>query len=226
MTIAGTRFTFLLDYMTENELEQRTVRHQVDQMLANLQWTVENVSYVPRTADSWREVYREFVTGGYFLMHDSFGDRIDYGSDTDYLLKLSDLDGDGIPELLIENGYFGRALRCAYVYTCDKGTLRFLGTGPCNGYTAENVTGLLGCYSDSFTYESWTLYTKQGNKLLTDRICEIERDPSGSETVTPYTDREELIAIATEGSASFVPTKAWESVKADGFDQFLASYGY
>lgn len=55
---------------------------------------------------------------GDFLKNEKFRDtELVYGTDTDIFVYFIDIDNDGIPELLMTNGYISVAARCTYIFT-------------------------------------------------------------------------------------------------------------
>ena len=225
--IGEQKYTLLATYASQNELELRTLRRQIQEMMNTISWVSEDARMERRSNSSWRSVYEEFVTKRCFLYHDSFGDEIDYGSDMDYALKLYDMDQDGVPELLVGNGYGAAVLRCAYVYTCDNGTLRFMGRGPSSAYfRGDEAEGLFGEFRDSYFYEEWSFYTKKGNTLQRNSVCTIEREPDGTEKMTIEDGQESLASYVQEGTLEGLYPMLWEDINNQGFAAFLAAYGY
>ena len=115
----------------------------------------------------WSSAYEGYVAGYVFRSRESE----DYGSDIDYLIGLYDFDADGIPELIIHNGYSGRALRCAYCYTYDGNEIVYAGICPSEAYYLKDsdYTGLLGRYSDS-SEAYWSYYSKSGNIVSSESV--------------------------------------------------------
>ena len=116
---------------------------------------------------AWIRAYQEFLVNCKYL---EMGQ--DYGNETEIVGKLFDMDHDGIPELILDNGYDGRALRSGYIYTYDNG-VKFLDYGPSDAYVAyqngysENLYGL---YAEA-AYEGYFWeYTKSNDKISSELV--------------------------------------------------------
>ena len=118
------------------------------------------------SADSWYEAYQEFLFTGAFLRHGQA-----YSSETPYDVSLYDMDRDGIPELKIDNGAFGRSSRWAYLYSYLNGEIKYLGIGPTDAFIDTNEeNGIYGYYRLSPDEINCTLYTKNGVAIETTAV--------------------------------------------------------
>ncbi len=111
---------------------------------------------------SWDEAYEQFVLKQQFLRAGQ-----EYSSEAGFfLVRLYDIDQDGTPELIIDNGGVGRAVRWAYIYTFQAGKVQYLDIGPSEAYSdpADSV-GIYGRYSDS-PNENWSKYEKKGTQIV------------------------------------------------------------
>ena len=82
---------------------------------------------------------------------------------------LYDIDCDGVPEMMLTNGYAGRGGRAAYIFTYQDGETKYLDYGPTEGYYDPNDSDspLYGCYRDAVK-EQWLVYRKTGNIIEKD----------------------------------------------------------
>ena len=96
-----------------------------------------------RVSADWIDAYRRFLTNKEYL---SCG--LDFGNSEPISGKYFDMDHDGIPELILENGYWERDLRRAYVFTYVSGMILYIGNGPSDAYTSKES----GIFSDLFGY--------------------------------------------------------------------------
>ena len=115
-----------------------------------------------RVSADWIDAYRRFLTKKEYL---SCG--LDLGNSEPISGKYYDMDHDGIPELILENGYWERDLRRAYVFTYVRGMILYVGNGPSDAYTSKES----GIFSDLFGYYHTsgylTRYNKEGNTIVT-----------------------------------------------------------
>ncbi len=148
--------------------------------------------------DAWSDAYRRFVLDQSFL-----NGKEEYSYDAGFfLVRLYDLDGDGTPELIIDNGSSGRATRWAYIYTYSGGQIRCLGIGPSESYrNPADPKGVYGRYSLS-PDENWTKYDKVGGSIVT----------SSAGTFPLFTGHKDFIPL---------DTKTVEQIRDMGWEAFL-----
>ncbi len=162
-------------------------------------YRARNVKIDPKP-DAWSDAYKSFVLNQAFL---NSGPEYSYDAGF-FLVRLYDLDRDGTPELIIDNGGTGRAVRWAYIYTYYGGQVRYLDIGPSETYCdPSNPAGVYGRYSLS-PDENWTKYDKTGTRIVT----------SSAGTFPLFT-----------GHPDFRPltTRTVEQIRDMGWDAFLNS---
>ena len=121
----------------------------------------------------WVDVYIEFLQNRDYL---SMGQ--DYGSEVTVMGKFFDMDHDGLPEILIDNGYNGSSVRASYVYSYMNGKVVYLGVGPsaaCYDTADERLSDLFGYSSDT---TNLTRYIKSGDKII-ERLESIYEETGG-----------------------------------------------
>lgn len=115
----------------------------------------------------WIKAYQDFLVNRKYL---EMGQ--DYGNETEIVGKLFDMDHDGIPELILDNGYAGRAVRYGCVYTYDNG-VKYIGNGPSEAYVdyQNGYSGnLYGLYAeDAYEGYFWE-YTKGNDKISNELV--------------------------------------------------------
>ena len=126
----------------------------------------------------WIKAYQDFLVNKKYL---DMGQ--DYGSEAEIIGKLFDMDHDGIPELILDNGYAGRAVRSGYIYTYDNG-VKFLDYGPSEAYVdyEKGYAGTLyGFYTDSYYSGDGFLYAyyKNQNTISNELIKEYRNVTNG-----------------------------------------------
>ena len=133
----------------------------------------------------WIKAYQDFLVNRKYL---EMGQ--DYGNETEIVGKLFDMDHDGIPELILDNGYAGRVVRYGCVYTYDNG-VKYIGNGPSEAFAdyEEGYNGtLFGLYSDSnYTGDGFlNAYYKENNEIKTERIEEYTNVTNGFPVYKDY----------------------------------------
>ncbi len=156
----------------------------------------------PQPVKGWREVYREFVEEQKFL---NAGQEYSFEAGF-FLVSVFDMDRDGTPELLIQNGATGRVLRCGYLYTCVAGRVQYLGVGPAEPYyDPVGPVGIYGRFPDS-PNENWEKFDKSG--------ASITRSDVGTFSLWEGS-RELKLAV--------LPARSDEDIRTDGWEAFLAT---
>lgn len=141
--------------------------------------------------ENWNDAYRDFVLNEKFLKSGQ-----EYGADDwedfDPYIRLYDMDTDGIPELIINNGYSGRTMRWAYIYTYTGSRVKYLAIGPTDAFyiPGSKFSGIFGCYNVEGGEMHWTYYHKSGNRVDTEDIGYADWDDDITEIET---DNEELL---------------------------------
>ena len=170
----------------------------------------------------WKSIYSWFVQGYEFMRWGSE----DYGTETDYLFGLYDLDNDGTPELLIHNGYNGRAMRCAYCYTVENDAIAYAGICPTEAYyiNDENYHGLIGRYSESAQEAFWNYYSKSGSTVSSEPIYTELTAFDGTTTVEQTTKNNDLFKACSEEKVFFGKLYTMERIEEIGWDAFVADF--
>ena len=133
----------------------------------------------------WIKAYQDFLGNRKYL---EMGQ--DYGNEVEIVGKLFDMDHDGIPEMILDNGYAGRALRSGYIYTYENGVI-FLDNGPSEAYVdyEKGFEGTLyGFYTDSYYTGDGFLdaYHKKQNEITTENITEYKNVTNGFPVYKDY----------------------------------------
>ena len=153
----------------------------------------------PQPRKGWSEAYREFIEEQKYLNAGQ-----EYSFETGFfMVSLYDLDRDGTPELLIQNGAAGRVLRWGYLYTCAAGRVQYLGVGPAEPYYDPGKPGIYGRFPDS-PNENWEKFTKSG--------AVITRTDAG--TFPLWEGHKDL---------SGLPASRDDAIRTGGWDAFLAT---
>jgi len=171
----------------------------------------------------WKSIYSWFVQGYEFMRWGSE----DYGTETDYLFGLYDLDNDGTPELLIHNGYNGRAMRCAYCYTVENDAIVYAGICPTEAYyiNDENYHGLIGRYSESVQEAFWNYYSKSGSTVSSEPIYTELTAFDGTTTVEQTTKNNDLFKACSGQKSPFGRLYTMEQLtQMGGWDAFVADF--
>lgn len=168
----------------------------------------------------WKSIYSWFVQGYEFMRWGSE----DYGTETDYLFGLYDLDNDGTPELLIHNGYNGRALRCAYCYTVANDSIAYAGICPTEAYYVdnENYPGLIGRYSDS-SEAYWYYYSKSGTTVSSEPVY-TEITTVNDSSIQQNTTNNQLFNACSGNKNSFNRLYTMEQISEMGWDKFVSEF--
>ena len=130
---------------------------------------------VAPSGQSYLDIYTGFILNKQYLSAVGEYGTLDFGGDMALYYTLYDIDGDGIAELLINNGYDGRAVRGMYCFTCDQGEVKYIGIGPTDQFVSGKTDfhGMFGLYSD-LGEENWTYYYKEGLSLKSKWFCTRE----------------------------------------------------
>ncbi|MBR4131621.1 MAG: S-layer homology domain-containing protein [Oscillospiraceae bacterium] len=163
-------------------------------------YRARSIKLDPQPVKSWREVYREFIEEQQFL---NAGQDYSFQAGW-FLVSVYDMDRDGTPELLIQNGATGRVDRWGYLYTCVAGKVQYLGIGPAEPYyDPSNPVGIYARFPDP-PNENWEIFTKSG--LI------IARSMAG--TFPLWEGHKELTGL---------PASRDDAIRSAGWDAFLAT---
>ncbi len=151
----------------------------------------------------WSGAYAHFILDWSFLTagQEYAPVRTGWGEETVYSVLLYDMDGDGVPELLITNGESGRAVRCAYVYGYDGSGVVYLGVGPTDAfYDPAQPRGIYGYFHIMGDDISCTLYEKDGWSIVSTYM--------GEYTSSTWPKELQLLSwVSTEG----IRRRGWDS---------------
>ena len=153
----------------------------------------------PQPVKGWREAYRAFVEEQQFL---NAGQEYSFAAGF-FLVSLYDMDRDGTPELLIQNGAAGRVMRWSYLYTCVSGKVQYLSQGPAEPYYDPGGTAGLYARFPVSPEENWEKYTKSG-------------------MVVTRTDAGTFPLFSGHPELSPLPASRDDAIRAGGWDAFLA----
>lgn len=139
----------------------------------------------------WKEAYSEFILNEEYkepleYYPENFGsDRPDFGNEAAIKYLIYDMDADGVPELIMNNGYDGRALRCCYAFTFHENEIKYIRICPTDAFLSSDPAypGIFGSYNDTGN-EHWSYYEKKGLCVYSNEICEREYGADGSMVVT------------------------------------------
>jgi hypothetical protein len=163
-------------------------------------YRARNITLDPQPVKGWSEVYREFIEEQQFL---NAGQEYSFEAGW-FLVSVFDMDRDGTPELLIQNGAAGRVNRWSYLYTCVAGKVQYLDVGPAEPYyDPVGPVGIYGRFPMS-PEESWSKYTKSGTT--------ITRTDAG--TFPLWEGHKELVGL---------PASRDDTIRTDGWAAFLAT---
>ena len=141
--------------------------------------TGEIRSYFWRTGrvyySSYSTAYSDFIIRKLYLNNSS----LKFGTDAEVYNAMRDLDDDGIPELILTNGFSARTDRAAYIFTYDMGEVTYLGIGPSDAYYLDDprYPGIFGKFDNN-----WTYYTKWMWWIRTESVAEGGFDPPFTKT--------------------------------------------
>ena len=162
-------------------------------------YRARDITFDPQPVKGWSEAYREFVEEQQFL---NAGQEYSFEAGW-FLVSVYDMDRDGTPELLIQNGATGRVMRWSYIYTCVAGRVQYLSTGPAEPYYEPGKAGIYGRFPMS-PEENWTKYDKSGTAVTT----------SSAGTYPINTGHPELVIL---------PASRDDTIRTGGWSAFLAT---
>ncbi len=158
----------------------------------------------------------------YFILNrqyekDSY--NLDFMDETTIFYEFYDMDADGVPELIMNNGSVARATRCCYAFTYSQGQVVYLGIVPTDQYTTNDgrYEGMFGLYKDSYDYENWWYYRKVGLIIDTQFLCSRNLVDNGTgefvvEEVGSLFTKEEVSEITNQAQPFYGKTFAYDEI--------------
>lgn len=130
-----------------------------------------------------------------FLLSYGWWAKADFCRNSEYPVLLLDLDGDGIPELLIQNGYTDDG-KAAYVFCRRAGKARFVPVGEVpTDLRFSSDFGELYARTEKAGESAWADYSlsMNGNGIQSYEMTWMQEDPAEPEFTAPvWTDMREL----------------------------------
>ncbi len=175
----------------------------------------------------WSGAYSDFVIKKEFLVApypyeyaegELWGSISPWGEYDDYWVRLYNFDADGIPELMISNGYASPLDGKSYIYTYADGEIKYIGnTRPYPQYIPESAyTGIWGEWYTMYDDHTINYYWKEGNKINCRSVCQY--DITEPEILSQTTENSELYEEAQKelkavygATPEEIITMGWES---------------
>lgn len=164
-------------------------------------------------APAWSGAYEDFITGRKYLTAGQ-----EYGEEHSPFVNLYDMDKDGTPELIMDNGYDGRAVRCAYVYTYAGGAVKYLGVGPTDAFYSQNAAfpGIFGYYHIMADDHSWSYYWKDGDKYGCETVYlqmdgEIQEQTGNSALLAEVRKESNMQRLKSGSSVAEIGSSGWDA---------------
>lgn len=131
------------------------------------------------TDEEWKEVYRDFIENkGYLKNAETYDTGSGQYNNELIAFALYDMDLDGIPELLINNGEESYADNSNYVYSYKDGAIIYIGIlpGASSDFRYGENSDFPGLFIDGMhTGSSWTEYDyKNGYSIESEMVSESE----------------------------------------------------
>ena len=169
-----------------------------------------------------KEVCRAFIQSGGYLTNS--GGAV-FSKQEDLGFALHDLDLDGVPELLIHNGYTGTGKAAVYAYAFQGSTCRFLGRsgkGDCLLFFYPGTPGVL-CSNTANGVYALDRYTLQNGNIVENRVMEtVYTDTTYS--VVRSTWQDEAFFKSVSGAGVSIDPWPLKTVSSLGWDAFFAAW--
>ncbi len=197
---------------------------------------------------SWQKVYHDFILGRQYrvrqadvgdpdLYEDVFGNIYDASAYGSIAFGLFDMDGDGNPELIADNGYPDGGFTATYVYSVTGGELDYIGSIGSRAGGPYIIT--MGNYSGIVTRAGnmgyfLTEYTEMlvNGALYTEEVyAEDYNDPDAEDGIreTPMvevlTSNENLYEVIHSGALKDIARYRAEIANESNWNSFLRSAG-
>ena len=144
---------------------------------------------------SYSTAYYEFVNSDQYR-----SDGLEYGTEEEVQSVIRDLEQDGIPELLLTNGYSDSSMQAVYIYTYAYDEINYVGELPIDVYTISDAA-----YPSVFGKEGdyWYYYYKYKNDVRPETVA--EEYPDGSISQITYAQELFLALMRGERTHLFKP---------------------
>lgn len=181
---------------------------------------------VPSTpsGSDWSAAYRDFVFNGVFLTAQypyEFVGMTAWGDEEDHKVMLRDFDSDGIPELMITNGFTGQIDNHSYVYTYTGGRIEYIGNcmAYCSYIPNSSFCGVFCEWHTDYTDHSVSYYAKEGNRIVRQSVYSYNLldEQSKHQETTNY-------ALFVESQKQMEPLsfQSVSAIRQMGWDNFVA----
>ena len=228
---------FAQAYAAENGCPAMTC----DEAIAWLQGMIGSAApgeAAPAAVPAWSAAYREIVLQKVFL---SSGDPDRGYGDLEngpavITFALHDLNGDGIPELLIFNGFNGRDLRANYVFSFDGTNVVYCGFAPADCYGVQGVPGLFSRvtssgfyledqYAGVYSEVSYLDAVGMSDFFVTrERIQVLGTAVGSGETVEIFRTDNAALLNASRGEPCYDRTMTWQELNQQGWEALAAPF--
>ena len=184
----------------------------------------------------WSEVYKDFVLNGKYL-------RMDYGPDIDEIpfggtpaFVLHDMDSDGVPELIADNGceFAAGWLSVVYQYDSANDAVRYVGIAGilspagCHA-TASGYPGIY-CYNGRSGFMEGVYYTIKNGGLVDESVLSTQEEYDADTDSYNVIYRQETADNALyqvfkdENNLEPLEYRSIEEILSMGWDLFAAKY--
>ena len=155
-------------------------------------------------AADWSSAYRNFILSGKYV------DAFDYETvsgepwgDGEKRAMLCDMDSDGVPELLINNGDASQLGRTSYIFTYAGSQVLYIGNGPDYPlyYPGTSIPGIAADYAPDGGAGTHTLgyRWKEGNTVKREAVYSCDLNGNN---VQQLTDNDALFRVCRAGGKS------------------------
>lgn len=180
--------------------------------------------------DGWSDAYHAFVTNQTFL--DVYPDEFFPDTSIPIDFALHDVEGDGVPELMIGNGADFEAGHCRLFFSYRPGGLVFIGTGGTRLGTAfmyGDTPGFPGLFyqNGNMGYYPFYYYSVKDGELCEEIVFVDEEtmQPDGTETEREIRETaDDALYAAAHGPMEILPCFTMREIADKGWAWFLDQY--